>query len=230
MFLPLINKDKNFIVFWNAKAGCSAVKRWYLGTVDIDPNSVSPHKFLASRQSMLTAPEIKTSYSDYYKFIVCRNPWRRIVSYYKNKKVAVWWKNKTWPIDVRINNTNSEDFSFRDLVTFVCKTPDHFLEQHIQSQTSGLDNVKFDKIVKLEDYSRQMNLVCDELGIDHRDFSNPNKTLETDNKSLVCDVRPKEFNGNNMPSYECFYDEELRQMVAEKFKNDIKYFNYKFED
>ena len=63
-----------------------------------------------------------------------------------------------------------------------------------------------------------------------KDFSNPNKTLETDNKSLVCDVRPKEFNGNNMPSYECFYDEELRQMVAEKFKNDIKYFNYKFED
>ena len=75
-----------------------------------------------------------------------------------------------------------------------------------------------------------MNQICDILEINHRDFSNPNKTLETTNKVNVSDLNPKQFTSDNMPSYECFYDDELRNMISEKFKKDIEYFNYKFED
>jgi len=63
-----------------------------------------------------------------------------------------------------------------------------------------------------------------------RDFRNPNKTLETVNKVNVSDLPPKEFNTDNMPSYDCFYDDELKDMVGQYFKNDIEYFSYKFED
>ena len=230
MLFPLINHEQKFIVCWNAKAGCTAVKRWYLETIGIDPTTVNPHVFLGQRQLKPTPDQMEEFWRDYYKFIVCRNPWKRIVSYYKNKKVAVWWKNSTWPIDTRRQDMNSEDFTFRDLVTFVCDTPDQYLEQHLQSQTSELGAIKFDQIVKLEDYATGMNLVCDHLGIQTRDFRNPNKTLETVNKINVSDLPPKEFNVDNMPSYECFYDDELRNMVGKKFKNDVEYFSYKFED
>jgi len=230
MLFPLINQDKKFIAFWNAKAGCTALKRWYLETIGINTNTVNPHVYLGQRQIKPTPEQINEYWGDYYKFIVCRNPWKRIVSYYKNKKVAVWWKNSTWPIDIRQQNMNSENFTFRDLVNFVCDTPDQYLEQHIQSQTSELGDLKFDKIVRLEDYANGMNHVCDHLGIDVRDFRNPNKTLETANKVNVSDLSPKEFNTDNMPSYECFYDDELKEMVGQYFKKDIEYFSYKFED
>ena len=229
MLLPLINHEKRFIVCWNAKAGCTAVKRWYLSTIGVNPDDVNPHKFLTSVM-VPSGHQIQNEFKDYYKFIVCRNPWRRIVSYYKNKKVAVWWKNKTWPIDVRDRTLNSENFTFRQLVEYVYKTPDRFLEQHVQSQTSNLDGINFDKIVKLENFSLQMNDVCDKLKIDNRDFTNPNKTLETGNKTIVSDLNPKEFTDDNMPSYECFYDENLKEMISFKFKKDIEFFNYKFED
>tara|TARA_A100001515_G_C4578110_1_gene212101 strand:+ start:874 stop:1566 length:693 start_codon:yes stop_codon:yes gene_type:complete len=230
MLYPLINPHKKFIVCWNAKAGCTAVKRWYLQTMGVDPDSVNPHVFLAQRAPKFNTAQLDELYPDYYRFIVCRNPWKRIVSYYKNKKVAVWWKNSTWPIDIRQQNMNSEDFTFRDLVNFVCDTPDQYLEQHLQSQTSELGDMKFDQIVRLEDYADGMNQVCDHLGIDVRDFRNPNKTLETENKVNVSDLPPKEFDTDNMPSYDCFYDDELRDMVEQYFKNDIEYFSYKFED
>ena len=47
MFYPLVNREKKFIAFWNAKAGCTAVKRWYLNTIGLDYQNLNPHKFLA---------------------------------------------------------------------------------------------------------------------------------------------------------------------------------------
>jgi hypothetical protein len=230
MLLPLVNDEKKFIAFWNAKAGCTAVKRWYLSTIGIDPDSVNPHKFLASKTVYLTASIIEQKYKNYYKFVVCRNPWRRLVSYYKNKKVAVGWKNKTWPIDVRVTNMNTENFTFEQIVELVYSTPDQFLEQHVRSQTSGLSGISFDKIVKLENFSSGMTEVCDTLRIDCRDFSNPNRTHETSNIVEAFNLVPALFGPLNMPSYECFYNERLKNMVAEKFKSDIEYFDYNFED
>ena len=85
-----MNDDKKFVVFWNAKAGCSAVKRWYLNSMGIDTKDVNVHKFLNTPQFAMNKNnylvEYKIKKENYYTFIVCRNPWKRIVSYYKNKK------------------------------------------------------------------------------------------------------------------------------------------------
>ena len=75
-----------------------------------------------------------------------------------------------------------------------------------------------------------MTELCDQLDIVQRDFRNPNKSLVTNNKSMVCDLRPHEFNKDNMPAYRYFYDEELRYKIEQKFTRDIEFFNYKFED
>lgn len=237
MFYPLVNKEKKFVVFWNAKAGCSAVKRWYLNTIGLDYEKLNPHKFLMSHPRYGGVPEYYSNreeldgkYKDYYKFIVARNPWSRLVSYYKNKKIQVGWKNKTWPIDIRIKNLNTENITFRQLVYFVSKTPDEFLEQHIRSQTSDLHGIEFDYIVKLENFEKDMNHVCNILGISQRNFENKNKNIITGNAHQCYDMKPKEFSEDFMPSYEYFYNEQLKRLVSEKFENDINFFNYRFEE
>tara|TARA_R100000655_G_scaffold104249_1_gene151313 strand:- start:334 stop:1050 length:717 start_codon:yes stop_codon:yes gene_type:complete len=237
MFYPLVNRNKKFIVFWNAKAGCTAVKRWYINTIGLDYENLNPHKFLASYprhggvgEFYATRDQVDDEYSDYFKFIVCRNPWSRLVSYYKNKKIQVGWKNKTWPIDIRVRDTNSEDFSFKDLVYFIDKTPDLYLEQHIRSQTSDLEGIRFDAVVKLENFESQMNLICDYLKIEQRNFENTNKNTVTKSGRPCFDMRPGEFSDSFMPSYHYFYDDELKTMIANKFKTDIKYFKYTFEE
>ncbi len=235
MFYPLVNREKKFVVFWNAKAGCTAVKRWYLNTIGLDYKSLNPHKYLVSHPRYGGSPlfyatrqQLDDEYKNYFKFIVCRNPWARLVSYYKNKKIQVGWKNKTWPIDIRMKDLNSEHFSFRDLVNFVDKTPDVFLEQHLRSQTSDLGGIRFDAIVKLERFEDEMNKVCDWLGVQERNFENTNKNLVTFNEKECCDMKPSEFGDDFMPSYESFYDDELKKIVANKFKSDIMYFDYVF--
>lgn len=230
---PLVNDDKKFVVFWNAKAGCSAVKRWYLNSMGIDTKDVNVHKFLNTPQFAMNKNnylvEYKIKKENYYTFIVCRNPWKRIVSYYKNKKVMMGHKNKTWPIDTRIRDFNSENLSFRELVYHVYKTPDHFLEEHLQSQMYGLGDVKFDKVVRLENFNKDMTEVCDFLKIENRDFRNTNKSPITEFDKLVCDLKPNEFK-NNLPPYQMFYDDKLKKIVEKKFKRDIEFFNYRFED
>jgi hypothetical protein len=237
MFYPLVNREKKFIVFWNAKAGCTAVKRWYLNTIGLDYKNLNPHKHLISHPTYGGDPRFYANrqqlfgeFRNYYKFIVCRNPWARIVSYYKNKKIQVGWKNKTWPIDIRIRDLNSENFTFEELVKFVDKTPDPYLEQHLKSQTSDLGGIEFHKIVKLENFSEDMGSICDLLKINQRNFENTNKNLLTTGGITCYNMKPNEFSDKFMPSYKNFYNDELKEIVNNKFKYDVEFFNYKFED
>lgn len=232
-FRPLVNDKKKFVVFWNAKAGCSTVKRWYLNTLGIDTEELNVHKFLDTAQFAMnkhnTYVEKKIKEENYYTFIVCRNPWKRIVSYYKNKKILMGHKNRTWPIDTRVRDLNSENYTFKDLVLSVYKTPDMFLEEHLQSQMYGLDNIDFDKIVKLEHFESGMIEVCKHLDIKERNFKNKNKSPVTSYEKKVFNIEPKEFK-SNLPSYEMFYNDTLKKIVTKKFKKDIDFFDYKFED
>ena len=102
---------------------------------------------------------------------------------------------------------NSENFTFRELVMFIDRTPDQFLEQHIRSQTSDLNGIVFNRLVRLENFKTDMTHICNLL-----------------------DITPSEFNEEFMPSYHYFYDDELKEIVGNKFKSDVDFFKYKFED
>ena len=165
MFNPLVSKKYKFICFWNAKCACGTIKTWFLNLHDVFEWEYSPHSEVSKHTPSITKNQL-SDYDDYYKFIVVRNPWKRLVSYYKNKKIIMRHKNINFDID-RSRPINSGDMSFKELVNFISLSDSHIYtrEDHIANQYYGLENIKFDKVVKLENIHNDMNVVKNELNL-----------------------------------------------------------------
>ena len=52
----------------------------------------------------------------------------------------------------------------------------------------------------------------------------------SDSTKLVYNKKPLEFDHNDLPSYQYFYNEQLKELVKHSYIEDVEYFNYKFED
>ena len=110
----------------------------------------------------------------------------------------------------------------------------NYREDHIQSQFSQLEDLNFDKIVKLESFDVDMNNVTTVLNlpnvIDFKNFYHQPPSPISKNTDFVYDTKPLDFLHDKLPSYEYFYNDELKDLVNDIYHSDIKQFNYQFED
>lgn len=145
--------------------------------------------------------------TDYYFFTFVRNPWARCVSsffYFRGDVDSSFIDDKNITIDSLISEFKHFllNFSFEDDMS-------HSLSQHefiINKKSSKQMNY----IGKFESLQSDFNTVCTESGFPQ--------------------MKIPYSNGTTHKHYTEYYDEEAKQIVADKYAKDIEHFGYKFEE
>lgn len=154
-------------------------------------------------------------FETYFKFCFVRNPFDRCISLYhyrKNRANILASLNLQlplhWPSLEEINK-----YSFKDMVKKSLETNNHniqYLEVGCSDDWWLSDEIirKVNFIGRFENLQNHFNVICDRIGM-------PHELLPHNNKS-------------NHKHYSEYYDDETKQIVADKYKKDIEYFGYEF--
>ena len=140
------------------------------------------------------------NHPDYFSFAFTRNPWDRLVSAFHYIK-----RGGINEYDQRMCDKYIGGISFTEFVLkYQKKMPP---VTHFCFQWKFLDG-DVDFVGKCENLQQDFNIVCDKIGIPHQKLPYKNKSKHK--------------------HYTEYYDDETRQIVAEKYTKDIEYFGYKF--
>ncbi|MDN3595043.1 sulfotransferase family 2 domain-containing protein [Zunongwangia endophytica] len=146
-------------------------------------------------------------WNNYYKFIIVRNPWDRLYSDY-------CWLSKEQNINDSFFNYINATGKFSKVLN--CKNI-LYRGDHLKSQINYfcLDNQKidYDQVIFFEQIQNGLEKVCRDLELPSSFFS----------KKVNMGKKKKNH-------YSFFYNQRRKDIVKEKFKNDIEFLNYFFED
>lgn len=145
-----------------------------------------------------------------FSFSFVRNPYDRLLS---------CWKNK---IDKNTIAQNASSFcqvlsrervSFKSFVQIITECEDllYKTDRHWTPYThlfKSCKEKKLDFIGKYENLQEDFDVICDKIGIPKQQLPHINATKHK--------------------HYTEYYDEETKQIVADRYVKDIEYFNYKF--
>jgi len=145
-------------------------------------------------------------FNDYFSFTFVRNPWDKMASDYLWMTNSDGRRRKGTFLEY-LNNEN--DFDLENL-----KKETFYRYDHILPQTDFILNKKGERMInfvgKFENLQEDFNVACDKIGVPRKELPHENATKHK--------------------HYTEYYDDETRQIVAEKYAKDIEYFGYKFEE
>ena len=165
-------------------------------------NEIKQQRIIFPRHSK-TIRDYRKLFPNHVFFIIIRNPWHRMVSMY------FYWKR-----EINTNNMFKKTLNLDEIPSFtefIKLIPDIDADGWGLSTQFNLLDAKaedFDIIIKMEEIDEQFKQIQDILGA--------KMTLKHDNK------------GDYEGSYQQYYTDETRCLVAEYFKYEIDTFGYTF--
>ena len=179
--------------------------------------------------------------SDYFKFVVVRNPWARLVSTYANYIVRL-------PIEKGIFSDIAKDaakhlygedhdtdrvdsITFEQFVEYVAAKKDDQLDVHCVPQVNFLAGVNYDYIAKLETLNDDLEYIENKLGfsIAMRKFNKTSYSKSAEATQKYFKLSPSELRDlPKLPNYRDFYTPTLFKTVKERYLEDVTQFEYTF--
>tara|TARA_A100001037_G_scaffold63293_1_gene55377 strand:+ start:79048 stop:79626 length:579 start_codon:yes stop_codon:yes gene_type:complete len=139
----------------------------------------------------------------YFNFCFVRNPWSRFLSAYSYLRRGGRGSRGDLQGAKIINQfENLKEFSYN-----FDKIKNDFVDKHFYEQVYWIDD-KVDFIGRFENLQQDFDIICDKIGIPHQQLPHTNKTKHK--------------------HYTEYYDDETREIVAEKYAKDIEMFGYEF--
>jgi hypothetical protein len=153
-------------------------------------------------------------FARYFKFAIVRNPWERMVSFYKYMGDP---KTETFKDFL----TNSFPQLWKDKYWFVCPQTEYVYDEQ--------SNLLVDFVGRFERLQADFMIVCEKLGLPPTEVPFVNKSKE---RGLVGKIR-RMFGAVGAATepkrkYQEYYDQETVDFVAEKYATDIRNFSYQF--
>jgi hypothetical protein len=207
-----ISHKYKFIFFSNPKTGSESLREIldpYSDITDCTFREVSDENPFYSHITPIEVSEIFNEkgwdYNSYFKFICVRNPFAKLVSLYEMiyrrwpvKPPFSYWLKQTYQNGNGGGGKTHE--KWRQYGTYA-------LENLIMDQNS---NMLVDKVLKLEDISKELPLILDQLGIETNDLKIIKKNTSKNKKKKVRD----------------YYNDKLEKLVYDRYSWEIKKFNY----
>ena len=137
-----------------------------------------------------------------FSFSSIRNPWARVVSAYHKGGWNGESQRAEYPTFISCVNAIRED-SISCPASKWHVTP---LCRHLVRDGELIVN----HLIRIENIQEDFDKICDKIGIPHQQLPHKNKSKHK--------------------HYTEYYDDETRQIVAEKYARDIEYFGYEFGD
>jgi len=226
----IVSDDRKFIYFVVQKVACSSIKTALLplfyvstdgfrttrndGTTGLRIHKLFDRSDYQIRRTQLIA-ELNDHYGDYFKFAFVRNPWDRLVSCYCQKL------NPNGPgLKLPVENDIElyPGMSFPAFVEAVHAIPDGEANPHFQSQHMVICGPGQDKPILADFVGRFENLAEDFDVVAQRISGHQRLQLPHVLRSRSRESRP----------YADFYDHRLRDLVHERFQEDIEIFGYSY--
>jgi hypothetical protein len=227
----IVSDEHEFIYFIIQKSACTSIKTALLPLFDIDPSAhevqqehaagyglhglFTTSSYLIDKGQLVA--ELNGRYRDYFKFAFVRNPWDRLVSCY-SEKVAD--SERAFKPSERRDIRLGRGTPFAEFVETVCTIPDneaniHFRSQHKTVCGPGEDRpIMADFVGRFENLAADFDVVAERIGGAHK------PQLPHRHRSRSRESR----------SYVEFYDDGLRNLVRERFWEDIEIFGYSYGD
>lgn len=169
------------------------------------------------REGLLLCKHQVRGYKGGLRFAFVRNPWDRLVSCYTQKiesrGLTIEQARKRGTTRALVEAGLFEhEMSFGRFVRAVAQIPDEKANRHFRSQFSFLSNRRGELLVgrlgRFENLSADFAAIMDELGLP--------------------EVRLPHKKPTNRRDYRDYYDSELRELVARRYRRDIETFAYEF--
>jgi hypothetical protein len=176
----------------------------------------------------------KVEDGDFKKVLLVRDPWSRLVHYFKDALI----KKRTCEffIEDRHRMIDIRATPFGELVKLLSILNPLYLADPLKPQGQKVKHDYFDTIISLDKLEKELPEVMDQWGVPFketlcarnlkRDMVQEEGECQVMMRGYMGKVRPNCFNQSSLPPVNCFYDRETWELVGDVYKDDLEVFSF----